>query len=137
VDLRSGAAVVPVSQATHPSSSSRVTPRDTNTSTSINISISSSFRGSFLSSSILPEQLGTSPSYPSNQSKQSDSPSARRRPMMFPLWRTRPLGVALPKESNSTTISYQHPSKTKCTPARSKQPWTAPRPVWKGEPPGG
>jgi hypothetical protein len=53
VDLRLGAAVIPVFQAIHPSSSSRVTLRDTNTSTNINInvSINSSIRGSSLSGS--------------------------------------------------------------------------------------
>jgi hypothetical protein len=34
---------------------------------------------------------------------------------MFPLWRTRPLGIALPKESSSTAYSSQCPSKTECT----------------------
>jgi hypothetical protein len=33
------------------------------------------------------EKLGTLPSCPNNQSEQLDSPSARRRPRMFPLWR--------------------------------------------------
>jgi hypothetical protein len=49
VDLRLGAAVVLVSQATHPSGSSRATLRDT--STKISVRINNNFRGSSLSSS--------------------------------------------------------------------------------------
>jgi hypothetical protein len=49
VDRMLGAIVIPVSQATHPNSSSRVTLKGT--STSINVSINSSSRGSSLSSS--------------------------------------------------------------------------------------
>jgi hypothetical protein len=45
VDRRPGAAVVPVSQAIHPSSSSRVTLRDTS------VHINSNYRGSTLNSS--------------------------------------------------------------------------------------
>jgi hypothetical protein len=56
---------------------------------------------------------------------------------MFQLWRTRSLGNAMPKESNSAAISLQCPSKIECTLARSKQPWTASCLVWKGEPPRG
>jgi hypothetical protein len=48
VDRKPGAAVVPVSHAIHPSSSSRVNLKDT--STSININIISNSRGSSLSS---------------------------------------------------------------------------------------
>jgi hypothetical protein len=48
VDRRPGAVVAPVSQAIHPSSSSRVTLRDTNTR--ISVRINSNFRGSPLSS---------------------------------------------------------------------------------------
>jgi hypothetical protein len=51
VDLRPRATTVPISQAIHSSSSSRVILRYTSTSTRINIYINSSFRGSSLSSS--------------------------------------------------------------------------------------
>jgi hypothetical protein len=51
VDHRLGAAAVPISQAIHPRSSSRVTLKDINTSTSINVSINSSIKYSSLSSS--------------------------------------------------------------------------------------
>jgi hypothetical protein len=45
VDLRSGVAVIPATQETHPSNSSKVT------STNTSVSISTSTKGSFLSSS--------------------------------------------------------------------------------------
>jgi hypothetical protein len=48
------------------------------------------------------ESAGTSSSCPSNQPEQSSSPSARRRQIMFPCWRARPLGNALSKEGSST-----------------------------------
>jgi hypothetical protein len=71
VDPRSGVAAVPATQATHPSTSSKVTLKIT--------SVSTSTRGSFLSSSSIvrttagrksipaSEQPGSSPSCPSNQ----------------------------------------------------------------------
>jgi hypothetical protein len=34
---------------------------------------------------------------------------------MFPLWGTRPLGIALPKERSSAATSFQHPSKPRST----------------------
>jgi hypothetical protein len=49
VDHRLGAAVVPVSQAIHPNSSSRVTLRDISTRT--NVRINNNSRGSTLSNS--------------------------------------------------------------------------------------
>jgi hypothetical protein len=51
VDLRLGAAVVPISQAIHPNNSRRVTLKDINTNASINVSINSSTRDNSLSSS--------------------------------------------------------------------------------------
>jgi hypothetical protein len=56
---------------------------------------------------------------------------------MFPLWRTRPLGESLPKESSSVAVSSQCPSQTECNVARRQQPWATSCPVWKGEPPRG
>jgi hypothetical protein len=82
------------------------------------------------------EQSGTSPSYPSNQPKQPDSTSTRRRSRMFPLWRTRPLGVALPKESSPIAASFQHPAKTRSTTTSIRRSWLGLQP-WKSEPLGG
>jgi hypothetical protein len=101
VDLRPGAAAVLVSQATHPSNSSRITLKDTRTNTSINVNINSSILEAVLSAATtavpleqptgrkpvsVTRQTDTSPSCPSNQSEQPSRSSARRRPWMFPLW---------------------------------------------------
>jgi hypothetical protein len=76
------------------------------------------------------KQLGTSPSYPSNQSEQPDSPSARMRLRMLPLWRARSLGDAKPKESSSIAASFHHPSKTRSTTTCIRRPWLGLQP-WK------
>jgi hypothetical protein len=81
------------------------------------------------------EQPGNPSSCPSNQPEQSSS--SRRKSCMFPLWRTRPLGESLPKESSSTAASSQCPGQTECNATRRQQPWAASCPVWKGEPLGG
>jgi hypothetical protein len=66
VDLRPRVAVVPTTQATHLSNSSKVTLKVTSTSTNINVSTSSSIRdSSFSSSSSIvrttnKEEIGTS-----------------------------------------------------------------------------
>jgi hypothetical protein len=137
VDLRPGVAVVPATQATHLSSSRKVT----------STSSSSSIRGSFLSSSSTvrttsKEEIRTSarttrhpPSCTSNQPEQPSSSSARRRPRVFPLWGTRLLGEPLPKESSSAAASSQCPCQAECIATRRRQPWAASCPVWKGEPP--
>jgi hypothetical protein len=82
------------------------------------------------------EQPGSSPSYPSNQPEQPSSPSTSKRPHMLLLWRTKPLGEELSKESSSTVASSQYPNKTRSTTASTRRSWSGLQP-WKGEPPGG
>jgi hypothetical protein len=55
---------------------------------------------------------------------------------MLPLWRARPLGDVMPKESSSAAVSFQHPSKTSTTAAGTRRSWLGLQP-WKGEPLGG
>jgi hypothetical protein len=122
VDRSLGATAAPVTQATHPSSSSKVTLKD------ISISSAPAAVSEAISSVVAAvplEQPGTSPSCPNNQSGQPSSSSARKRPLMFPLWGTRSLGGSLPKESNLAAVSSQCPRKTECTSTRRQQPWVA------------
>jgi hypothetical protein len=140
-----GVADIPATQATHLSSSSKVT----SISLSISVSTSSSTRDSSLSSTVppeqparrkfvpAPEQSGTSPSCPSNQPEQPSSSSARRRLRMFPLWGTRPLGESLLKESSSAAVSSQCPFQAECIAIRRQQPWSASCLVRKGKLPRG
>jgi hypothetical protein len=55
---------------------------------------------------------------------------------MLPLWGTRPLGKALPKEGHSVASSFQHLSKTRIATTSTRRPWSGLQP-WKGEPLGG
>jgi hypothetical protein len=141
VDLRPGVAVVPATQATRLSSSSKVTLKVT----SISVSTSSNTRGSFLSSSSIvrttrKEEISTSARttrhlafLPQQPTRTTSSSSARRRPHMFPLWGTRPLGGSLPKEGHSVVASFQHLSKTRSTTTSTRRPWSGLQ-LWKGEP---
>jgi hypothetical protein len=138
VDLRLGVAVVPATQATHPSNSSKVTSTSTST------------RGSFLSSSSSStvrtpslEEINTSVRtirqlafLPSNQLEWPSSPNASRRLCMLLLWRTKSLGEELSKESSSAAASSQCPSKTRSATASTRSLWSGLQP-WKGEPPRG
>jgi hypothetical protein len=102
---QAGSSNRPISQATHPSSS-KVILKDTTIIISVSTCIS--IRGSFLSSSNSSTAKTTRhlmPSCPSNQSRQPSISNTRRRPWMFPLWGTRPLGESLPKESSSAVVS--------------------------------
>jgi hypothetical protein len=42
---------------------------------------------------------------------------------MFPLWRARPLGDVMPKESSSAAVNFQHPSKARSTTAGIRRSW--------------
>jgi hypothetical protein len=55
---------------------------------------------------------------------------------MLLLWRTKPLGEELSKESSSAVAISQYPSKTRSATASTRSPWLGLQP-WKGEPPGG
>jgi hypothetical protein len=55
---------------------------------------------------------------------------------MLLLWRTKPLGEELSKESSSAAASSQCPNKTRSTTASTRSPWSGLQP-WKGEPPRG
>jgi hypothetical protein len=147
VDRKPGAAVVPVSHAIHPSSSSGVNLKDT--STSINININSNSRGSSLSSNnstadtTNQEEVSTRGRavrhlafLPQQQTRTTKQLQARRRPRKFPLWGTRPLGITFPEESNSGAASFQHPSKTRSTTTSIMRSWLGLQPC-KGEPLGG
>jgi hypothetical protein len=145
VDLRLGAAVVPTTQAIHPSNSSKVTLKDT--SINVSVSTSSSIKGSSLNNSrssstaratnkeeiSTSDRTGPSPSCPSDQ---PGSASARRRSWMFSLFGTRSLGGSLPKESSPVASNFQHLSKARSTTVSTRRPWPGLQ-SWKGEPLGG
>jgi ribosomal protein L31 len=97
MDLRSEVAVVPATQATHLSNSSKVTSTSTNISVrassssstvrttsreEINISVKATRHPAFL------------PQQPTRTAKQRQR---KEDSCMFPLWGTKPLGESLPK----------------------------------------
>jgi hypothetical protein len=82
------------------------------------------------------EQPGNSPSCPNTQPEWPSSPRASRRSFMLLLWRTKPLGEELSKESSSVSANSQCPSKTRSAITSTRSPWLGLQP-WKGEPPRG
>jgi hypothetical protein len=139
VDLSLGAAIAPVSQATHLSSSSRTSAHLSGNSRGSTLSISNSTtrivrqeevnsRGRISRHLVL---------LPSNQPEQSSSPSARRSQRMLPLWRARPLSDALSEEGGSAAVRPQCPNEGEYTSARSRQSCLDTLQPWETEPFGG
>jgi hypothetical protein len=131
VDPSPEASAVHVSQAVHLRKADLVTHRDIRTR--ISVRISSSFRGSTSSSSssivstasrevtsIRGRTTRRLAFLPRNKSEQPSSPSTRRRQRMFPLWRSRPLGDAVPKEDGAAADQPQCSNKARCTAAVSR-----------------
>jgi hypothetical protein len=139
VGLSLGAAIAPVSQATHLSSSRRINAR-----------LSSNFRGSTLSISsriariVSQEEISSRGRIgrhlvflPQQLTRAVKQPSARGRKSMFPLWRARPLGDALSKEGSSTAARPYCPSKAECVLARRRQSRPDTLQPWETKPFGG
>jgi hypothetical protein len=144
VDLSLGAAITPVSQVIHLSSSSRITLRDIKSRPSV--LLSSSSKGSTLSTAKTTSKEEVSsrgriirylvflPQQPARAVKQ---PQCKEEAKDASIVESKAIGQCIVKRRQLSSSRPPMPSKVECTSERSRQPCLNALPPWETEPSGG